>query len=144
VPRATHNMSHTERFELKSLPGGFVVLRRLNYEQYLERQAMAMEMRMSTTAGQSADRQIAADIKMAGRRVAEFEFAHCIADHNLTGEDDQPLNFKEKWTLGALDIRVGQEIGDLINDMNNFEGELGNSPTTSEPSSSLDGAPSTS
>jgi hypothetical protein len=62
VPRATHNMSHTERFELKSLPGGFVVLRRLNYEQYLERQAMAMEMRMSTTAGQSADRQIAADI----------------------------------------------------------------------------------
>lgn len=139
MPRATHNMQATERFDLKSCPEGYVVLRRLNYGQYLERQAMAMEMRMSTSgAGRGGDRQIEADIKMAAQRTAEFEFAHCIVDHNLTDDSDRPLNFAEKWTLTALDIRIGAEIGELINKVNGFEEELGNSSQTSDQPSSSD------
>jgi hypothetical protein len=43
-------------------------------------------------------------------------------------EDDNGnlLDFKAAFTLQLLDPRVGQEIGDAIDAMNNFEGDLGN------------------
>src|SRR4051794_17784710 len=41
MPKATANIVEPERHELKTLPEGFVVLRRLTYGQKLERKAMA-------------------------------------------------------------------------------------------------------
>ncbi|HVI79819.1 MAG TPA: hypothetical protein VM715_16955, partial [Candidatus Acidoferrum sp.] len=41
MPRATAAVSGSERFELKTLPEGYVELRRLTYGQKLERRAMS-------------------------------------------------------------------------------------------------------
>jgi hypothetical protein len=123
MPRATNNIDDTNRLQLKTCAGGFVVLRRLTYGQYLKRQGMAMEMQMATN---SATKQSTMDIQMAQTKVAEFDFANCIVEHNLEDDNGNLLDFKAAFTLQLLDPRVGQEIGDAIDAMNNFEGDLGN------------------
>ena len=123
MPRATNNINETERFDLKSCPGGFVVLRRLTYGQYLERQGLAMQLQMQSV-GKKSDAKI--DIDMAQQKVAEFEFKHCIAEHNLEDDQGNLLDFRQAFTLTMLDPRIGQEIGDCIAKMNDFEAELGN------------------
>lgn len=123
MPRATNNIDETQKFDLQSCPGGYVVLRRMTYGQYLKRQSLAMDMQMQSQGkGQGAT----IDIDLSQQKVAEFEFSTCIADHNLEDHAGELLNFKSAHTLQMLDPRVGQEIGDLIDKMHNVEAELGN------------------
>ncbi len=123
MPRATVNIEETTRVDLKSCPGGFVELRRLPYGDYLQRQQMAMEMKMQATKGKVAEM----DIKSAGLKVAEFEFSRCIVTHNLEDNEGNPLNFKEAYTIRLLDPRIGNEIGDEINKLHDYDSEdLGN------------------
>jgi hypothetical protein len=114
MPKATS--TYQERFELKSLEDGFVVIRRMSYGEKLERQQMAMKIAVNM-GGKDAT----AAIDMAQLRVAEFEFPKCIVDHNLTNEDDQPLDFRKPTAIKMLDGVVGEEIAEYIGQVNNFE-----------------------
>lgn len=117
MPSAVTSPQDTERRELKSLPEGYVVLRRMTYGQFLKRQELAMGMSMS---GQDRnDMQMA--IAMSQRRVAEFEFSNCIVDHNLEDEEGNPLDFKNTNTLDRLNPKIGNEIGAYIDEMNQFD-----------------------
>jgi hypothetical protein len=89
VPRATA-ITETEHHDLKTLPGGFVVVRKLSYGEVLQRRTMMK---------------------------------------NLATETD----------LGLLDPRVGQEIEQILDSLNNYdltEEEEGNSSGGSGTSSS--------
>lgn len=121
MPRATANISDTKRFELKSCPEGYVVLRRLTYGQFLERQENAMDITMKRGEGKEAQSLL----EMAQTRTAVYEFKMCIVEHNLTDDNDNPLDFKQAFTIQMLDPRIGQEIGVYINEMNQFEEEVG-------------------
>lgn len=116
MPRAVANLEETTREELKSCPGGFVVLRRMTYGQKLERQSMAMQMGISGN-GKSAEM----GVSMMQQQSAAFEFRHCIVDHNLEDENDQKLDFNNPVNVFRLHPRIGEEIEMLISDMNNFE-----------------------
>jgi hypothetical protein len=118
MPQATVNFQATERHELKSLPEGFVELRRMSYGEKLFRQQMAMEMAMREGAKGQADDMV---LKMTQTRVIEFEFANCIIDHNLTDEADQKLDFKKAKSVHSLHPQIGDEISELIDKMNTFE-----------------------
>lgn len=126
MPKAVIDITETERLELKSCPGGYVVLRRLSYGQWLSRQQDSMTMSVVRTAGNNGSQDAAADIKMMQRKVAVIEFAQCIVEHNLEGSDGQRLDFRQEYTLDILDPRIGQEIGDKIREMNEIELNQGN------------------
>jgi hypothetical protein len=106
---------------LKSCPEGWVDLKRMTYGQFLERRDMASKMTMEASDNR---RDRSAELVTMQRRVAAFEFRHCIVDHNLEDENGAALDFRQPIILDRLDPRVGQEIGEYINQMNQFEEEV--------------------
>jgi hypothetical protein len=62
-------------------------------------------------------------MKLMHRQVQAFDFKHCIVDHNLEDEKGNKLNFQDPNTMDKLDPKVGDEIAQLIDDLNNFEEE---------------------
>lgn len=129
MPKATTNVSDTEKHDLKTCPGGIVVLRRMNYGEVLERRAMAGKMSFKGIHNEDPE----AFLNMANRNVTEYEFRNCIVDHNLTDENDVPLDFRNSYTINMLDPRVGEEIASLIDAMNQAEKSLPNSLNGSAP-----------
>ncbi len=110
--------TETERHELKSLPGAFVVLRRMTFGEKLTRQdliKLSLEM-----GGKSKD--IKGEMAMANKKATQMDFANCIVDHNLEkDENGTRFNFSNFDEFSSLHPRVGEEIDKLINAMNNFE-----------------------
>lgn len=134
MPRAVAT-NETTREELKTLPSGFVVFRKLNYGEILKRRSISQQMEMSEEEG-TGKPQGAMVIKFDA--VAAYEFARAIVDHNLENENDQPLNFNSVADVMKLDPIVAQEIEGLINRMNNYE----ENPTADRPLSSKSEEPS--
>lgn len=128
MPRATNNVLDTHRVDLKTCEGGFVVLRRMTYGQWLKRQEIMMSLQMRSEEAKNGKKgqEMVADVAIAGLEVARYEFATCIAEHNLEDDNGTPLNFQSAFTIDILDPRIGQEIGEEINKMNTFEEDLGN------------------
>ena len=107
----------TERHELKTLPEGYVVIRRMNYGESLKRQAMSTRF---LVAG-SNQKDFQGELDMQTEAVALWDFGNCIIEHNLTDENDKPLNFKNPVDVKRLAKPVGDEIAKFIDDLNNFE-----------------------
>lgn len=124
MPRATINISTTQKFELKTCPGGFVELRRMTFGDKLARQAAISRVTMATSNGKKDEAQ-EVSLQTLQREATLLDFRKCIADHNLTADDDglQKLDFTNPLTLDTLDPRVGEEIADLIDEINNFADE---------------------
>ena len=116
-------IANTEHKDLKSLPGGFVVIKRMTYGQKLERQGM-----IRIQFGMSRQRQsdVKGEMEMANKIATQFEFKNCIVDHNLTDENDNKLDLSNPVVIDNLDPRVGEEINTLISEINNFEEDSGN------------------
>lgn len=135
MPIATGNENvEGERFELESLKGGFVVLRRLTYGQKMFRRSLLSKARMETgAAGNRADRRaqakqsFTAELELMNEKVTLFEFQNCIVEHNLEYLDAageiKLLDFHRPEDVKKLDGRVGEEIDELITDYNNFEAD---------------------
>jgi len=123
VPRATI-MQNNQRFELQSCPDGYIVIRRMTYGEKLNRQDDMMNMQTSANPKDTEMR-----IQIMAKRVALQDFANLIIEHNLTDDNDLPLNFRNPADVNRLDPRVGDEIGQLIDKVNSFEeaGEVKNS-----------------
>lgn len=113
MPKATANINQTKRFDLKSCPGGYVVVRRLSYGLKLQRQELSMSMQM---AGEKNNASMNMNVRVSS--VAEFDFKHCLVEHNLTDDNDQPLNLQRPEYVGMLDGAVGEEIGMYIDQVN--------------------------
>jgi hypothetical protein len=116
MPRATVDFNDITKHDLKSLPGAFVALRRLSYGQKLQRQSMAMEMQMLQKG-----REAEGSFQIASEKVAQFDFKHCVVEHNLEDDNGAVLNFQNPVDVSRLDPRIGEEIGELIDGINNFE-----------------------
>lgn len=116
MPNATVQIDTTEHKDLKSLPGGFVVLRRLSYGQMVQRRAM---MKLTIEAG-GASKDLRGEMAMASEAITMFEFQHAIVDHNLEDASGRKLNLGAPVDFASLDPRVGTEIEELIQKMNDF------------------------
>ena len=131
MPAAVVDLNSTEKFELKSLPEGFVVLRKMTYGQKLVRQQNAMKINMQMASGRN--KNASANMEMLSLQSALFDFKNCVIEHNLEDVSGQPLNLSSDFDVQRLDPRVGEEISNLIDTMNNFEDEnLGNSGSASD------------
>lgn len=117
MPKAVVDISLTERYELESCPEGYVVLRRMTYGEKLQRQDMALDMAIS------GDNRQNTEMKLTGTqtKVTHFEFSRLITEHNLEDAEGRQLDFKKLDTVQRLDPRIGQEIADLIESMNELD-----------------------
>lgn len=120
-----------ERFELQSAPpDGFVILKRLSYGQQMFRRSLLSKAKMEAGGGGNrADRRdrakqsFTAELELMNEKVTLFEFSHCIIEHNLQDANGNALDFSNPEHVKMLDGRVGEEIDELINDLNNFEAD---------------------
>lgn len=136
MPVATVNLEPEAPKPLKTAPpDGYVTLRRMSYGQKLDRMkhvgklSVDMRGRGKGTKG---------EMEMLQKASTIYDFRACIVDHNLTDPSGRKLNLSNERDIDSLDPRVGEEIGTLIDELNNFEtedseGELGNSLTASVP-----------
>lgn len=117
MPRATVDIETTHRVELATCPEGFVELRRLSYGQFLHRRQMASSLRME----QEGKNNMTAVMNMVNEAVTQYEFSHCIVDHNLEDETGRKLDFVKPSDIKKLDPRIGEEIDQAISKLNNYE-----------------------
>jgi hypothetical protein len=135
MPKATATLV-TERHNLKTVPDGFVEVRRLTYGETLQRRQM---MTLEMTGNNKNDAR--AEMALANRKATEYDFARCITNHNLFADDQETrkLNLGNPSDVDLLDPRVGQEIESILDALNNFEPDQdaeGNSSNGSGTSSS--------
>lgn len=131
MPRATVTTEDVTRFDLKSLEGGYVILRPLTYAQFLARRDIGGKM---TVKANERSKDMTGEVAMMQMAVTQYEFQHCIVEHNLENDDGALLQFPRDF--GLLNPRIGEEISQLIDKMNQFEVDEGNSSNGSEPQSS--------
>ena len=129
MPKATVNAS-AERYELKSCPGGFIEIKRMSYGQWLKRQEMAVKMQVQQ---QRKGGNQSMDVSMEALKIALFEYKHCVVDHNLEDEGGQKLNLNSPDGVEQLDPQIGNEIGDIIEEIHAPVKDSGNSNSGSEP-----------
>ena len=116
MPRAV-NIAISERHDLKTLDEAFVVIRRMNQGEKMQRQGKMSGMKV---LGRRGSKDFEGELELANQRVTEFEFATCILEHNLEDEDGRPLDFKSPVDLAKLDGKVGEEISTYIDKLNQF------------------------
>jgi len=118
MPRAVSLPDETFRFDLKSVPEGFVVLRRLTYGEVLARQEMGTKMSTPVRDG-SGPSELTFDLGVTDSFV--YLFSKSIVDHNLEDDQGRKLNFTDRRDVVRLDNRCAQEIGDFIDTVNSNE-----------------------
>lgn len=105
----------SERFDLETLPpDGFVIVRRMTYGEKLSRQDEMLSMRASME-----DKSF--QMSMLNKKTALTDFGNLIVDHNITDQNNRPLNFKNAKDVLELDPRVGDEIAYFIDRINSFD-----------------------
>ena len=62
---------------------------------------------------------------MQNRKVTEFEWNASIMEWNLTDENDGPLDWRKANIFDIIDPVVATEISKFIDDMHQYEDELG-------------------
>jgi hypothetical protein len=110
MPQATQQVQEPDKFDLKSLSGGWVALRKLTYGEILKRRDLGAHI----TPRQG--RNVEVDIDNFS--VTIFEFARAIVDHNLEDETGTKLNLTREQDIQRLDPDIATEIEELIQEMN--------------------------
>jgi hypothetical protein len=131
MPKAVVDESYT-RYELESLPEGFVELRPMEYGDVLERNGMMLKMSSSTMASQGnrAQRRSgkqqdsgSVDFTLGNKEVTLFEYQKCIGDHNLEDKNGNLLDLKTPQGIAQLHPKIGAEIGELLEEINSWDTE---------------------
>jgi hypothetical protein len=121
MPRATVDASSVTRFDLKSLEGAYVVMRKQTYGERQRRADIVTRVTM-----QAADTRGTPDVMHMDIRnldVTLFDYRTSIHEHNLEDADGRTLDFRRTEDLENLDPVVGDEIETLIRNMNRFDQE---------------------
>lgn len=134
MPNAVVSTDYGEPIQLKSLDGAFVRLRPLNYGMRLERLDKASKMYMEMSDDDVGRRRnkkqgnveadtIKAFIDSQNKWARQFDFSYCIGEHNLEDANGNKLDFSNPMTLDILNPRVGQEISDMLDELNGEESD---------------------
>jgi hypothetical protein len=116
--------AETERFDLKSLPEGYIVVRVMTYGEKIQRTGMTGAMKLL----KDNKSDYVGELSMATENITLWDFANLITEHNLQDTDGRTLNFKDPRDVRNLGPKIGEEIGTYIDQLNNFEADedLGN------------------
>jgi hypothetical protein len=125
MPRATVTQE-TVRRELRSCPEGYVELRTLSFHEMNSRSDIAARVYQEEQVpkkGQKRERPdtIRGYFEIMNVATTEYEFRNCIVDHNLEDENGQTIDFTRPMQSWRLDPKIGAEIGQYINELNQFD-----------------------
>lgn len=127
----------TVKYDLKTLPGGYVELRQLSYDEMLERRDGATQILMERGIKNADSQQM--NVKVLNRWSNQYSFPRCIVEHNITDDQGVLLDFsKPERVFPMLDPKLGAEIESLIDKLNQ-EDEVDEDFTPAPASSSQDG-----
>jgi hypothetical protein len=116
-----------ERFELKTLPGAFVMVRQMTYGERMNRSNLSGAMKIL----KDTKSDYAGEMAMETERITLWDFANLVTDHNLETSDGangvRKLDLKRSTDVRMLNARVGDEVGTYIDKKNTFtEADEGN------------------
>jgi len=114
MPKATASKVG-KRFDLKELPEGYVVLRKLNYGEMLARRNLGMGV---TAPFKRDSDSIDLQLDLSQEEVRVYEFTNMIIDHNLEDEEGRKLNMMDRNDINKLDPKVALEIEGYITGLN--------------------------
>jgi hypothetical protein len=120
MPRATVS-TETQKYNLKSLEGGYIVARPLSYGQKKARADKSGQMYAEMQERGVGDRMYIETITTAATL---YDFQHCIFDHNLEDDDGRKLDFNNAATLDVLDPHVGGEIEEILAKLNGDDADM--------------------
>jgi hypothetical protein len=130
MPNATIKHDEYEKYDLKTLPGAYVMLRPLPFGQKLARRdrATQMSMEQKVERGRRGRKVAESDVQTIKLETLSewstlFDFSHCIGEHNLEDANGNKLDMGNAMTLQILDPKVGSEIEALISNLNDDEDE---------------------
>ena len=127
MPVGTIDPSAYERKDLKSLQGAYIMVRPLPYGKKLERRDKATRMFMeSEVKSGKSQRQVETEmqrfeLETLNKWARVFDFSYCIGDHNITDVNGQNLDFSSPMTYNTLAPRIGDEIEEILDSINNAE-----------------------
>lgn len=122
MPRATVR-TEVQRVDLKSCPDGWVDIKQLPYYEMLVRRDKGGKLFFDT------EEEGRVEIATLQAWARQYEFEHCIADHNLEDDNGQKLDFANEMTFKVLDPRIGQEIEEAIDKLHNVEENVKDFPS---------------
>jgi hypothetical protein len=129
MPRATVS-TESHHYDLKTAPpDGFVELREMSYGEKIQRRSMVSKALMKGGGKGSAKGSFEAEMDFMNEQSMFFSFQHSIVDHNLEDEQGNKLNLSTAAGIQSLAPRIGEEIDQLIDKLNNFEAEDEDSPS---------------
>jgi hypothetical protein len=114
MPKATAS-KQGQRFDLKELPEGYVVLRKLDYGEMLSRRNLGMGV---TAPFKRDSDSIDMKLDLSQEEVRVYEFSHMIIDHNLEDDAGRKLNMLDRSDINKLDPKVALEIEKYISELN--------------------------
>lgn len=101
--------STEKTFDLESVDGGWVTIRRLKHGESTER----LDEILSFRPGVSADTTVRV---LSNWKARIFDFSHCIVDHNLGDESGgTKFDFSKEADVYELAEDIGDEIQGIIN-----------------------------
>jgi hypothetical protein len=144
MPKASVD-PQTHEYQLATCPGAFVKLRTLSFHEMQQRQDVAARMYREESANdvrrgkvkQDDDAKVRAYFDVMNVAVTEFEFRNCVIDHNLFIDDaeTQKIDFTKPMRTWMLDPKIGDEISELIDKLNQRSDEEVVAPLQRSPSS---------
>lgn len=115
-------------YELESIEGGWVTLKRLNHGQSNELADLRLTFVPGRGEGEDENTATARTSIKIGRH---YSFSRCISNHNL-GADGKKFDFSKRRDVDALDPTIGDEVADLIDKHNETIEGTGDIPNSSE------------
>ena len=133
MPRAVSVPGETQKFDLSTLPpsgneeGGWVELRKLTFEEILYRNDIAANIEFDFQQRRkkrgSKPQERTARIQTVQAKVTQYEFPKTIVKHNLEDDGGRLLSFASDKDFNMLNPLVGDEIQDIIYEMNGINQE---------------------
>lgn len=129
MPIVTVDPTEYERRELKSAPPdpndpsdeqGYIMVRPLPYGKKLARRDKASRMKMNTGDGKGKP-STEIQLETLSEWATQYDFAYCIGDHNLTDKNKVKVDFTNPMSFALLDPKVGTEIAEIIDALNEDE-----------------------
>jgi hypothetical protein len=117
-------ISTSKKFNLKSVEGGIVEIKRLTSEQWLSQREELSTVKVEADTKESDNPDI--ELQSFRRSTVYRNFATRIIDHNLTDENDAKLDFTIEENVNKLDPSILEEIVELFDSaQKNDEKKLG-------------------
>jgi hypothetical protein len=112
----------SQRFDLKTLPDGYVIVRQMTYGERLVRQGFMTKMKLIGDPKKKQGKDDAfGEVEMAVEATALWDLAHLVTQHNLEDASGKPLNLSNANDVRQLRSDIGEEISTYIDKVNSFE-----------------------